>query len=175
MQSPFLTNPNSSGGKLFFESGQHRSEDVLRDGRRYAENGLNTPNIPASIDSTTAWGLKSGNLDTGKSMHSAMTRVIRPLPGRRGLMDWIITGTNQIQKITCRNWPRYLERGSAIYQNASRDPSTDDFLNYQRCQLCMLRQTVILGRYKQVNNPQGTSPVATLGQQYVSALRTAIS
>ena len=32
------------------------SEDVLKDGKKLFENGLNTPNIPAAIDSSSVWG-----------------------------------------------------------------------------------------------------------------------
>ena len=52
MQDPFLKNRNSSGGQLYFNLG-NISEDVLRDGRRFFENGLPTPNIRAEVDSTT--------------------------------------------------------------------------------------------------------------------------
>ncbi len=41
--------------------------------------------------------------------------------------------------------------------------------NYRDASYRDASQTGILGRYKQVNNPQGNSPVATSGQQYVSA------
>ena len=32
------------------------AKDVLKDGKRFYENGLNTPNIPAAVDSTNTWG-----------------------------------------------------------------------------------------------------------------------
>ena len=33
----------------------------LKDGRRFYENGLNTPAIPAAIDSTSVWGRVPSN------------------------------------------------------------------------------------------------------------------
>ena len=56
MQSPFLPNPsgpgNTTGGQLYFDLGSV-SEDILRDGKKEFENGLNTPNITAAIDSSS--------------------------------------------------------------------------------------------------------------------------
>ena len=54
MQDPFIKNPASTGGKLFINLGDI-SEDILKDGRRFYENGLPTPNIP-SITDTSVWG-----------------------------------------------------------------------------------------------------------------------
>ncbi|MFX4443192.1 hypothetical protein ABTA64_19540, partial [Acinetobacter baumannii] len=31
-------------------------EDILKDGKRFYENGMNTPNIPAAVDSSNTWG-----------------------------------------------------------------------------------------------------------------------
>ena len=37
------------------------SEDILKDGKKEFENGLNTPNIVAAIDSTSVWGRVPAN------------------------------------------------------------------------------------------------------------------
>ena len=39
MMDPFIENPNHKGGKLYFNLGDI-SEDILRDGRKFFENGL---------------------------------------------------------------------------------------------------------------------------------------
>ena len=59
MQDPFIVTPQKSysrylGGKLYFNLGKI-SEDILKDGRRFYENGLTTPNAPAPED-PTIWG-----------------------------------------------------------------------------------------------------------------------
>ncbi len=56
---------------------------------------------------------------------------------------------------------------SVAYQKAIGDPSIDDFKNY-RDAVYDQNQVGILGRYKNINNPQGNSPVAG-DQQFVSA------
>ncbi|MEJ0080467.1 MAG: hypothetical protein WDM78_05815 [Puia sp.] len=59
MQSPFLTGNqgiNGHRGDNYIWIWVSISEDVLKDGRKLYENGLNTPNIPAAIDSSSVWG-----------------------------------------------------------------------------------------------------------------------
>ena len=53
VQDPFILNPNSSGGEMYFNLG-NISEDILKDGRRFYENGLNTLQTPARED-TSRW------------------------------------------------------------------------------------------------------------------------
>ncbi|HEX6181464.1 MAG TPA: cell surface protein SprA, partial [Chitinophagaceae bacterium] len=60
LQDPFLKETNPTGGQLYFNLG-NISEDILRDGRRFFENGLNTPKIPALIDTTSNWGRVPAN------------------------------------------------------------------------------------------------------------------
>lgn len=55
VQDPFIKNGGSSGGSLYLNLG-NISEDILRDGQRFYENGLSTPNIPAVVENTSAWG-----------------------------------------------------------------------------------------------------------------------
>ncbi|RYZ33657.1 MAG: cell surface protein SprA, partial [Sphingobacteriales bacterium] len=57
---------------------------------------------------------------------------------------------------------------SAIYQQALADPANDNFRNY-RDATYDASQTGILGRYKNVNSPQGNSPVAGSGEEFVNA------
>ena len=43
-----------TGGKLYFNLG-NISEDILKDGKRFYENGLPTPNAPSPVDNSN-WG-----------------------------------------------------------------------------------------------------------------------
>jgi cell surface protein SprA len=38
VQNPFIKNPNSKGGKMYLNFG-NVSEDILKDGKRFYENG----------------------------------------------------------------------------------------------------------------------------------------
>jgi cell surface protein SprA len=51
LQNPFIKAPNSRGGKMLLNFG-NVSEDILKDGKRFYENGMNTPNINAAVDSS---------------------------------------------------------------------------------------------------------------------------
>jgi cell surface protein SprA len=55
VQDPFIKNNNALvQGKLVLNFG-NISEDILKDGKRFYENGLPSPNIPAAVDKST-WG-----------------------------------------------------------------------------------------------------------------------
>ena len=59
MQDPFIPfgdrdQTSSRGGRLYFNLG-NISEDIMKDGKRYYENGLPTPNSPLPI-SNSIWG-----------------------------------------------------------------------------------------------------------------------
>jgi cell surface protein SprA len=165
MQSPFLTNPSSTGGQLYFDLGSI-SEDILRDGRRQYENGLPTPNIPAAVDATSVWGTVPAN-------PIQVTNAFSNDPADRPYQDVGFDGLDDAgEKIKFQNYLNQLATtfgtGSTIYQAASNDPSLDDFMNYRDGSYDQA-QTSILGRYKNINSPQGNSPVATPGQQFVNA------
>ncbi|PWT72081.1 MAG: cell surface protein SprA [Bacteroidetes bacterium] len=166
MQSPFLgVNTGSSGGQMYLDLGSI-SEDILKDGRRMFENGLNTPNIPAAIDSSSVWGRVPAN-------PIQVTNAFSNDPSDRPYQDEGFDGLDDPGEQT--KFQNYLSKlaatfgtGSAIYQKALQDPSDDDFLNYRDPSYDAARAD-ILGRYKNVNNPQGNSPIATPGQQFVNA------
>ncbi len=169
MQSPFLPNPsgpgNTTGGQLYFDLGSV-SEDILRDGKKEFENGLNTPNINASIDSSSVWGRIPAN---PIQVTTAFSNDASDRPFQDVGLDGMDDGS---EKTKFANYLNTLAArygvGSAAYQNALADPSNDNFTNY-RDPKYDAAQTGVLGRYKDVNNPQGNSPIATSGQNTISA------
>ena len=67
MQDPFINNPSSTGGQLYFNLG-NISEDVLRDGKRFFENGLPTPTHPMRpVDQQPVWGKVPSQSHTGNT------------------------------------------------------------------------------------------------------------
>ncbi len=164
MQSPFLLDSSAgAAGSMYIDLGSV-SEDVLKDGKKQFENGLNTPNIPAAIDSNTVWGRVPANpiQVTNAFSNNASDRPYQDL-GFDGLDD----PGEQIKFQSYLTQLSGVISGSA-YASALADPSSDDYL-YYRDPSYDASQTGILGRYKNVNNPQGNSPIAQPGQNYVSA------
>jgi cell surface protein SprA len=167
MQSPFLVPQlqNSSGGQLYIDLGSV-SEDILKDGKKLYENGLNTPNIPAAMDSSSVWGRVPFNpVQTTNAFSTDPTDRPYQDEGFDGLNDageqWKFS--NYLSKLAL-----LFGTGSSIYQKALADPSADDYLNY-RAPYYDSTQTDILGRYKNINNPDGNSPIAAPGATYVNA------
>lgn len=164
MQDPYLKMPNSNGGQLYFNLG-NISEDVLKDGKRFFENGISGAVTKTLEDPDTKWGKVPGN-------PIQVTQAFSNDPADRQLQDAGFDGL--INDAEREKFAAYLQElankfgtGSAIYQAALNDPSNDDFLNYRDGKYDQTR-TGILGRYKNYNGPQGNSPVAT-GQANVTA------
>ena len=164
VQNPFLLNPGSQGGQLYIDLGSV-SEDIVKDGKKMYENGLPTPNIAAAVD-TSVWGVVPLN-------PIQITNAFSNNPSDRPYQDVGFDGLNDDSERI--QFSKYLNKlaatvgtGTTAYQNAFNDPSTDNFLNYRDPSYDQASAT-ILGRYKNYSNPQGNSPVATTGQQFINA------
>jgi len=165
IQNPFITNPSSKGGKFILNFG-NLSEDILKDGKRFYENGINTPTVPAAVDSTNTWGKTPVN-------PIQITQAFSNDPNDRPFQD---VGFDGIDDDSERRKKGYvLQRiannfgvGSQLYQKTLADPSLDNYLWF-RDQSFDALGSGILGRYKNFNNQQGNSPIATTGGQFTSA------
>ncbi len=165
LQDPFLKKPGSTGGQLYFNLG-NVSEDVLRDGRRFFENGLPTPNIKAEVDNTTQWGQVPAN-------PIQVTQAFSNDPADRPFQDVGFDGLdNAAESVKFQNYLGQLQNnfggGSAAYLDALLDPASDDFRNY-RDGTYDKSGADILARYKNINSPQGNSPIATASDNSTSA------
>jgi cell surface protein SprA len=165
LQNPFIKAPNSRGGKMLLNFG-NVSEDILKDGKRFYENGMNTPNINAAVDSSNTWGKTPVN-------PIQITQAFSNDPNDRPFQDVGLDGLDDASEIRKKGY--VLDRlannfgaGSPIYQRTLVDPSSDNYKWY-RDQSFDAAGTGILGRYKNFNNPQGNSPIATTNGLYTSA------
>jgi cell surface protein SprA len=161
LQDPFINSPkrpnatSSTGGKLYFNLG-NISEDILKDGKRFYENGLSTPNAPSPTDNSN-WGKVPRN-------PIQVTTAFSNNPDDRVYQDVGLDGLDDTAEVNRR--AVYLNQiktnfgaGSKAYSDALKDPSNDNYVNY-RGDAFDQQGTGILGRYKNYNNPQGNSPVA---------------
>ncbi len=159
VQDPFILSQYSasSGGKLYFNLG-NVSEDVLKDGRRFYENGLSTPNAPSPID-VTNWGQVPRN-------PIQVTNAFSNIPTDRSYQDVGFDGLNDTAEVSQR--AQFLNAlannfgsNSSIYKNALLDPSSDDYKNYRDASFTSTDG--ILARYKHYNSPEGNSPISNGG------------
>ncbi|MEO6583179.1 MAG: cell surface protein SprA, partial [Ferruginibacter sp.] len=161
VQDPYIktaANPNanlSSGGKLYFNLG-NVSEDILKDGRRFYENGLKTPNMPSVQEDETIWGKVPRN-------PNQITNAFSNLTEERPYQDVGLDGLTDSGEVRKRS--DYLSAlqanfggGSEAYATAINDPSLDNYKHYRDGSFS--ERDGILTRYKNYSNPQGNSPVS---------------
>ena len=171
VQDPFISTderPNanqSTGGKFYINLG-NVSEDVLKDSRRFYENGLPTPKLPAQVD-TSIWGVVPRNpIQVTNAFSNDPTDRPYQDVGFDGLTD---SSERAFRRIDYLNvLAANFGAGSKIYQDALADPSSDNYQYYRGDQLDA-EKADILERYKKFNNPQGNSPIADNNSKYSSA------
>ncbi len=164
VQDPFIKEPTSTGGKLFINLG-NISEDILKDGRRFYENGLPTPTIPAIVDKSI-WGNTPVN---PIQITQAFSNDPNDRPYQDVGFDGLANDSEKIQRsIYLSDIANNFGTSSNFYQKASADPANDDYKWY-RDGSYDAAGTGILGRYKDYNNPQGNSPIFTGTSQFSPA------
>ncbi|MFA6127617.1 MAG: cell surface protein SprA [Bacteroidales bacterium] len=139
---------------LYFNLG-NVSEDILKDGRKSFENGLNGGNTLNYVD-TTSWGRVP--------MTQSFVNAFDNDPNARKLQDVGLDGLGDDDERTF--YAAYLDSLQAVVNPASEryteflnDPSGDDYL-YFRGQDYDARQVGILDRYKKFNGLEGNSQTA---------------
>ena len=155
VQDPFILKPASTGGKLYFNLG-NISEDVLRDGKRFYENGLPSPNLPAPTEESN-WARVPRN-------PIQVTNAFSNDPNDRAFQDIGFDGLNDTAEARKRavylnNLQTNFGANSPLYLAAKADPSNDNFHNYRGDDYDQ-QGLGILGRYKKFNNTEGNSPIA---------------
>jgi cell surface protein SprA len=168
MLDPFINNPGSKGGSLYFNLGDV-SEDVLKDSRMFFENGITFPKDYTKLD-TTVWGYVP-------KFEQQITRAFDNDPNAREAQDVGYDGANDSEErnIVYASFLNALKNkygtGSAVYQQALRDPANDNY-HYFRGDDYDQQNLGILGRYKKYNSPQGNSPITSANASYSSAATT---
>jgi cell surface protein SprA len=157
MQDPYVNTPtrpnaaNSSGGKLYFNLG-NISEDVLKDGKRFYENGLPTPNQNLPVD-TTIWGKVPLN-------PIQVTNAFSNDPADRIYQDVGFDGVGDDSERV--KFGPYLSNLNPTLTPAAQlqvqsDPAQDNYVWYRDA--AFSSSDGIVARYKNFNNPQGNSQV----------------
>lgn len=153
MMDPFIDNPDHKGGKLYFNLGDI-SEDILRDGRKFFENGLPEDGSDENVE-FTVWG----RVPTKQL-------IVNSFDNQEGSRQHQDVGYDGLPTVREQEFFRetYIDRvaaafgaGSQAYQNAVADPSADNY-HYFRGGDYDDADLKVVERYKYYNNADGNSP-----------------
>lgn len=142
------------GGDLYINLGEV-SEDILKDGRKFFENGLPVDGNLSRVDETV-WG----RVPRDRSVVYAFDNT----GGARKRQDVGLNGLSTADEQTFPTYADYLNKVRAIvdsqtYQKFLDDPAGDNY-HYYRGTDYDLEQRSILDRYKYYNNTEGNSTAA---------------
>jgi cell surface protein SprA len=156
MMDPFNSDAEpDNAGKLYINLGDI-SEDILKDSRKFFENGLPSSELVTDVD-TTIWGRVPTLQNLVESFdNNPASRPFQDVgyDGLRNEDELSFFGTSYIERIQ-----QIYGSGSSAYFNALQDPSGDDYHYFRGTDYDDKDQySSILERYKQYNGPDGNSP-----------------
>ncbi len=156
MQNPYEDNPNSNDkGELFINLG-NVSEDVLRDNRRSAENGL------SKETDTTVWGRVPKQPVINFAFDADANQRLQQDVGLDGLND---DGERAFfDSLYVKEVAKKFGPTTTAYKQAVDDPSGDNYHFYLGGDFDAA-QLDVLQRYKDFNQTQGNSPVIGQGRE----------
>lgn len=167
---PFIYNPGSEGGDFYINLGEV-SEDILRDGKKFFENGL-----PVDGDTTkyvtTVWGRVPNTT-------SLVYAFDNNNADSRSRQDVGYNGLSSDEERHFATYADYLERIRTVVTDTARyrlfynDPAADNYHYYRGDDYDDVEMPV-LERYKLFNGTEGNSPnSADTDQRYNTSARTA--
>ncbi len=166
LMDPFVYDEAAEGGDLYFNLGEI-SEDILKDEKKFFENGLPVDGDLSKVD-TTVWGKVPRTQSTGYAFDSQ----------NRELQDVGLNGLSTEEEKSFPTYTEYLERlrqrlsGETINQmmddpfSPFNDPAGDDY-HYFRGSDYDAQELDVLLRYKRYNGTEGNSEEST--ERYASA------
>ncbi|MEZ5047394.1 MAG: cell surface protein SprA [Chitinophagaceae bacterium] len=154
MMDPFINRPTDPGGSFYINLG-NVSEDILKDSRKFYENGLPYPDDPKKTDQT-AWSKIP-------RFQQQLTPAFDNDANARAAQDLGLDGLSNADEVV--QFKQYLDEllanfgaTSPVYLSAVNDPSNDDFHHFRGSDFDN-NNTSVFERYRKYNNPQGNSPV----------------
>jgi len=151
LMDPFIDNPNHTGGKLYFNLGDI-SEDILRDGRKFFEDGLPADGSDENCD-FTVWGRVPTIQQIINAFENNDNRRnqdvgLDGLSSERERLHFDSTYLGLLREVFTSN--------SEAYREAWADPSGDDY-RFCRGQYWDNLRAGIPERYMYFNNTEGNS------------------
>ncbi|MDR3061234.1 MAG: cell surface protein SprA [Dysgonamonadaceae bacterium] len=155
---PFIYDRNSSGGDLYFNLGEI-SEDVLKDERKFFENGLPLVKDPSKVD-TTVWGV----VPNTQSLNYAFDNT----SGAREIQDVGLNGLSSKDEFDHPSYTKFLNDLEArldpsVWERmgddrfSPRNSPAGDVYHFFRGSDYDREEASILRRYKRYNGTEGNS------------------
>lgn len=170
MLDPFLEDEEglNNGGDLYFNLGEI-SEDVLKDGKKFFENGLPIDGDRSQVDSTV-WGLVPRQQSTVYAFDNTAGARKRQDVGLNGLSaeeeGEYPTYKEFVDKLRAKLAPDTQAKMEADDFSPLRNPATDKYRYFRGGELDN-QQMGILDRYKRYNGTEGNSAeTGTGGERY---------
>lgn len=176
MMDPFISNTDGTdkGGDLYFNLGDI-SEDILKDGKKFFENGL-----PISDDDTNTETTVWGRVPKIQSTVNAFDNT----SGARQYQDVGLNGLTTAKEFTFPTYKEYVDKvtlkvNAATLQKMKDDPYSPindpagDNYHYYRGSDYDDEEASILLRYKRYNGTEGNSPDAeNVNETYTTTATT---
>jgi len=165
MMDPFITNSDdarSTGGELYFNIGE-LSEDILKDGKKFYENGMPIDGDESLVENTY-WGKVPRRQSTVYAFDNSA--------GARKYQDVGLNGLRTEEEFEFSTYRDYLDRVNQVISGETRarweldlfsplnDPAGDNY-HYYRGSDYDRDKLSILQRYKRYNGTEGNSPETT--------------
>ena len=164
LMDPFINRPNDPGGSFYINLG-NISEDILKDSRKFFENGLPYPPDPKKVDQT--------NWSKIPRFQQQLTPAFDNNVDARNAQDVGFDGMSNAEETA--QYQQYLNEllnnfgaTSAAYLDAVSDPGNDDFHHFRGSDYDG-QNLAVFRRYRKFNNPQGNSPVTDNNSQFSNA------
>lgn len=163
---PFIYEQNGMGGDLYLNLGEV-SEDILKDGKKFFENGL-----PAGSNSYDYEETALGRVPTISSLVYAFDNNA----GSREQQDLGYNGLSSADELEFPAYKDYLASiqgrvRQEVYDSIAADPAADTY-HYFRGSDYDAAEKSIIDRYKYFNNSEGNSPASSDNQSYNGAAKT---
>lgn len=152
MLDPFIYDENHKGGDFYINLGEI-SEDILKDGKKFFENGLPTNDTDTTKTTNTVWG----RVPKERSIVYAFDAA----DGARVHQDVGLNGLSSAKEREFGTYQKYLNEiqgklSPEVFEKFWNDPAGDNF-HYFRGTDYDQQELGILERYKYINNTEGNS------------------
>lgn len=167
VMDPFIKRTQSTGGDLYFNLGEI-SEDILKDEKKFFENGLPIDGDMTKVD-TTVWGKVPKQQSTVYAFDNTA--------GARNIQDVGFNGLLSDEERGYGAYSQYLQKlegklDAEVYAKFYEDPAGDNFRHYRGAEQDEAEMG-ILDRYKYYNGTEGNSRSSEdSGERFDTSART---